>query len=95
MNLSIQRSFVVQLSDKADPEHSRFCGRIEHVTSGKAARFRSLEEMALFLAERIAESPDTSRTFRRRGTYPRPRGEKRPRGGRSDTGGMRRDPPAE
>jgi hypothetical protein len=47
----IQRAFVLQLSSDWNPGDP-LAGRVEHVTSGKAARFQNLTELADF-ADRI------------------------------------------
>jgi len=48
------RAFVVQLSENADVEHGQWVGRVEHVTSGQATRFQSLEELLAFVARVLA-----------------------------------------
>jgi hypothetical protein len=54
--LSVHRAFVVQLREQSDVEHGRWAGRVEHVTSGQATHFQSLEELLTFIAE-ILTSP--------------------------------------
>jgi hypothetical protein len=49
--LSPHRAFVVQLREHADMERCSWTGRIEHVVSGRATRFQSLEELTTFIAE--------------------------------------------
>jgi hypothetical protein len=49
------RGFVVQLRLDADPARGIFRGRIQHVRSGDAAHFDSLEELAGFIACRVGE----------------------------------------
>lgn len=60
--LSSRRAFVVQLREQADVERGRWAGRIEHVTSGHATHFQSLEELVAFVAKILAsvtgETPD-------------------------------------
>jgi hypothetical protein len=51
------RGFVVQLRLDAEPARGIFRGRIQHVRSGDAAHFDSLEELAQFIACRIGERP--------------------------------------
>ncbi len=48
--LSPHRAFVVQLREHTDVERGGWAGRVEHVTSGRAAHFQSLEEMVAFIA---------------------------------------------
>ena len=52
--LSPHRAFVVQLREQADVEHGRWAGRVEHVTSGQATHFQSLEELVAFVAQIVA-----------------------------------------
>jgi hypothetical protein len=47
-----QRAFVVKLSAAEDPVH--VTGNVEHVASGKSARFEALEELGAFLARTLA-----------------------------------------
>jgi len=47
--LSPHRAFVVQLREQADVEQGQWAGRVEHVTSGRATHFQSLEEMMTFI----------------------------------------------
>lgn len=51
LRLSPDRAFVVQLgrSTGDDPEH--FAGRVEHLSSGRAALFGSLHELYAFMGE--------------------------------------------
>jgi len=49
------RGFVVQLRLDAAPARGIFRGRIQHVRSGDAAHFDSLEELAAFIACRVGE----------------------------------------
>lgn len=44
------RVFVVHLRVDADPDRGVFRGRIQHVRSGDAAHFDTLDELAVFLA---------------------------------------------
>jgi len=48
--LSPHRVFVVQLREQADVEHGQWAGRVEHVTSGQATHFHSVEELVTFIA---------------------------------------------
>jgi hypothetical protein len=52
--LSPHRAFVVQLREQADVEQGRWAGRVEHVTSGQATHFQSLEEMVTFIRAVLA-----------------------------------------
>ena len=47
--LSASRAFVVQFRDETDVEMGRFMGRVEHVISGNATHFSSLQELLAFI----------------------------------------------
>jgi hypothetical protein len=47
--LSTSRAFVVQFRDETDVEMGRFMGRVEHVISGNATHFASLQELLTFI----------------------------------------------
>ncbi len=49
--LSPHRAFVIQLREQADVEQGRWIGRVEHVTSGRATHFQSLEELVGFVED--------------------------------------------
>lgn len=53
--LSPHRAFVVQFRVGAGEEPGRFAGRVEHVVSGHATRFRSLEELVGFVRRVLRE----------------------------------------
>jgi len=48
--VSVHRAFVVQLYVDADVEAGRVAGRVEHVVSGQATHFPSLEALLAFIA---------------------------------------------
>ena len=50
------RAFVVQFREHADVARGQWAGRVEHVTSGQAAHFQSLEELLTFIARVLAQS---------------------------------------
>ena len=50
LELSPDRAFVVHLDTRALPPR-HVVGRVEHITSGRVARFASLRELATFLAK--------------------------------------------
>jgi hypothetical protein len=54
--LSPHRAFVVQLREHADVARDQWAGRVEHVASGQAAHFQSLEELLTFIARVLAAS---------------------------------------
>jgi hypothetical protein len=49
--LSPYRAFVVQFRAETDVGQGRYTGRVEHVVSGQATRFASLEELLAFMAQ--------------------------------------------
>jgi hypothetical protein len=68
--LPIQRAFVVQLHAEANVAHGRMMGRVEHVQSGQAARFHTLDELLEFFSAHGARpdrpvSPTDTLTGRR------------------------------
>ena len=48
--LSPHRAFVVQFRAELDVARGRCAGRVEHVVSGQATHFHSLEELLAFMA---------------------------------------------
>ena len=52
--LSPYRAFVVQLTENTDVERGQWAGRVEHVTSGQATRFQSVEELLAFVGRVLA-----------------------------------------
>jgi len=43
------RAFVVQFHVEANVAHGKVNGRVEHVVSGQAAHFASVEELLMFI----------------------------------------------
>jgi hypothetical protein len=57
---SANRRFVVQLRIDADVVRGLYRGRVQHVRSGEAAHFESLDELAAFFAAMaVKERGDT------------------------------------
>lgn len=54
--LPAQRAFVVQFPPQAEIAQGLFVGRVEHVVSGQATRFHSLEELLAFMARVLTET---------------------------------------
>jgi hypothetical protein len=52
--LSPHRAFVVQLRENTDVGRGQWAGRVEHVTSGQATHFQSLEQLLAFVARVLA-----------------------------------------
>jgi len=48
--LPVERAFVVQLHATAAVAQGRLSGRVEHVSSGQAVHFHSLDELLAFIA---------------------------------------------
>jgi hypothetical protein len=44
-------AFVIQFPSKSDIQAGRFSGRVEHVASGRAARFESQTELLDFMEQ--------------------------------------------
>ena len=52
--LSVHGAFVVHFRTNSDVTHGRMAGRVEHIASGQAAHFASLEELLVFIARVLA-----------------------------------------
>jgi hypothetical protein len=52
--LSPHRAFVVQFRPKTDVARGCLKGRVEHVVSGQATHFASLEELLAFIGQVLA-----------------------------------------
>jgi hypothetical protein len=62
--LPVRQAFVVQLSTETEVGSEHWAGRVEHVVSGQATHFQSLEELLAFMARilrtlRTQSSEDT------------------------------------
>jgi len=55
LQLSPERAFVLHLDARAQPPR-RMLGRIEHVTSGRVARIRSLSGLTTFLRDVLRDA---------------------------------------
>ncbi len=53
----ISRAFIVQLRTDADIPAGRVVGRVEHVSSGDATHFQSIEELLSFMATLLNPDP--------------------------------------
>ena len=47
--LPTDRAFVLQVHTTAEVDLGRFEGRVEHIVSGQATRFHSLDELLAFI----------------------------------------------
>jgi hypothetical protein len=56
-SLPHRRAFVVQLHAESDVARGLVFGRVEHVVSGEAAHFRTLDELVAFMAGVLAARP--------------------------------------
>ena len=65
--LSPYRAFVVQFRVETNVTHGRYAGRVEHVVSGQAAHFASLEELLVFIGRVLARVRAPPRKRPRRG----------------------------
>ncbi len=54
-HLPTKRTFLVRLSDEADPEKGRYCGRVEHLQSGQTMRFQSEGKLKDFFSTILLE----------------------------------------
>ena len=52
----IQRAFVVQVHADAAVAQGQVWGRVEHLVSGQATRFQSMEALVRFMAQVLCES---------------------------------------
>ena len=55
------RAFVVQLESGAAPAPEAFRGRVEHVTSGRATHFHTLEECLTFIGQTLMDTTNERR----------------------------------
>ena len=49
--LPVRQAFVVQVSVEADVAQGHWVGRVEHVVSGEAQHFQTLEDLLRFMAQ--------------------------------------------
>jgi hypothetical protein len=57
-HLSVHRAFVVQFQSDTAVLQGRLAGRVEHVVSGQATDFQSLEMLLAFIAQVLREARD-------------------------------------
>ena len=55
--LSVHRAFVVQFHAATDIAQGQCLGRVEHVASGQAASFHTLDDLLGFIAYVLAHVP--------------------------------------
>jgi hypothetical protein len=56
--LSPRRAFIVQFREGTGDAQDRFEGRVEHMVSGHAARFRSPAQLTRFMRRVLNSDPD-------------------------------------
>jgi hypothetical protein len=52
-------AFVIQLASESNPSQRQFSGRIEEVDSARELRFRSTDELLMFLGDCFARTNET------------------------------------
>ncbi len=52
----MQRAFVIQLSPEVDLSSTKFAGRVEHVETGRADGFHSVEELVRFIEQTVQDT---------------------------------------
>jgi hypothetical protein len=57
----IQYAFVVQFAAETTLDATGITGRVEHLVSGQAIRFQSVEALFAFMAAQLSEVQQTSR----------------------------------
>ena len=58
------QAFVVQFGRETAVDTGRLAGRVEHVVSGKVARFQSLDELVAFMTEVLRTVAEPTRHTR-------------------------------
>jgi hypothetical protein len=53
-----QRAFVVQIHADAVVVQGQIWGRVEHLVSGQATRFQSMEELVRFMEQVLSEAEE-------------------------------------
>ena len=59
-----EQAFVVQFGRETVVDTGRLAGRVEHVVSGKVARFQSLDELVAFMTNVLRTVAETTRRTR-------------------------------
>jgi hypothetical protein len=55
-----QRAFVVQVHVDADMGQGQVWGRVEHIVSGQATRFQTMEELVRFMVQVLTGATEAS-----------------------------------
>jgi hypothetical protein len=86
-SLSVHRAFVVHFGTGGGPRRHRFHGRVEHLSSGRTAKFSSLEQLLGFVTMILDSSgpaaPRSPIDRKRTNTTPAGAPSSRRRGGRT------------
>jgi len=56
-SLPAKRAFVVQVHADAQVKQGQWKGRVEHLVSGEAEHFDSLEELTAFIVQTLTKQP--------------------------------------
>jgi hypothetical protein len=56
-----ERAFVIQVREPCDGRGDLFIGRVEHLTTGDARRFRSIDELIAFVTHVLARQSRTTK----------------------------------
>jgi hypothetical protein len=56
-----EQAFVIQFGRETVVDTGRLAGRVEHVVTGKVARFQSLDELVAFMTEVLRTVAATTR----------------------------------
>ena len=51
--LPTERIFLIRLSSNAEPASGTYCGRVEHVPTGRVMRFSTLSEIEQFMSDML------------------------------------------
>jgi hypothetical protein len=66
-SLPTKRAFVVQVHAEAQVERGQWKGRVEHLNSGEAEHFASLEELRAFMARVLTARERAARSLEEKG----------------------------
>ena len=61
--LPTQRAFVVQVHANADMGQGQVWGRVEHIVSGQATRFQSVEALVRFMVQVLTGAAEASQSL--------------------------------
>ena len=61
--LPTDRAFVVQVHADATVEQGQVWGRVEHIVSGRATHFQSVEELVTFMVQVLTRATESSEPY--------------------------------